>query len=150
MTSQTISMQEVAKHNTYDDCWIVIYDKVYNVTSFLSQHPGGISIIADHAGKLMTEMFETIHSKAMLATLPKECFIGIIDETTIDPSKDIAIVVNEQQLRRASIPSIDNLLNIYDFKAAASKVMSKQGWNYYVCGAEDEITLRENQEVFSR
>lgn len=31
-----ISLEEMSKHCSYDDCWIVIYDKVYDITNFIS------------------------------------------------------------------------------------------------------------------
>lgn len=31
------SLSEVADHDNYKDCWIVLYDRVYNVTEFLNQ-----------------------------------------------------------------------------------------------------------------
>lgn len=34
---QQISLDEVAKHDCYDDCWIIIYDRVYDITEFLHQ-----------------------------------------------------------------------------------------------------------------
>lgn len=36
-----ISAQEVSKHNTREDCWVIIHDKVYDLTNFLPEHPGG-------------------------------------------------------------------------------------------------------------
>lgn len=30
-----ITLDEVAFHDSIDDCWIVIYDRVYNVTDFM-------------------------------------------------------------------------------------------------------------------
>lgn len=40
-----ISLKEVADHDSYDDCWIVLYDRVYDVTNFL--HEVNINIRSD-------------------------------------------------------------------------------------------------------
>lgn len=45
------SYDEVAKHASRDDCYVVLYDKVYDVTDFLPDHPGGTQIILKYAGK---------------------------------------------------------------------------------------------------
>lgn len=39
--SRKISAQEVAKHCNIDDCWIVVNGKVYDLTKFAPNHPGG-------------------------------------------------------------------------------------------------------------
>jgi L-lactate dehydrogenase (cytochrome) len=45
---------EVVKHNKKSDCWIVLDSHVYEVTSFLSEHPGGMPIILRNAGTVST------------------------------------------------------------------------------------------------
>merc|ERR1712241_1537252 len=45
------TMEEVQKHTTKADCWVVVSGQVLNVTSFLSQHPGGELTILTFAGK---------------------------------------------------------------------------------------------------
>lgn len=36
-----LSTKEVSKHKTPDDCWIVVDNKVWDVTDFVEEHPGG-------------------------------------------------------------------------------------------------------------
>ncbi|KAJ6634887.1 Cytochrome b5 [Pseudolycoriella hygida] len=62
------SLSEVADHDTYDDCWIVLYDRVYNVTEFLHQHPGGIEMILEYAGRDGSVAFRG-HSKLAIESL---------------------------------------------------------------------------------
>lgn len=46
----------MSRHNTKDDAWIVIKNKVYDVTSYVEEHPGGDSIL-NHVGGDATEGF---------------------------------------------------------------------------------------------
>jgi len=59
--TQRFTMEEVSKHNTRYNCWIVLYGKVLDVTIFLAEHPGGEQAILNYAGKDATKTFELIH-----------------------------------------------------------------------------------------
>uniref|UniRef100_A0A034VVW9 cytochrome b5 n=1 Tax=Bactrocera dorsalis TaxID=27457 RepID=A0A034VVW9_BACDO len=62
-----IPLSVVAQHDEYSDCWIVIYDRVYDVTQFLRDHPGGEDIIMEHAGRDATLAFHgTGHSRSAI------------------------------------------------------------------------------------
>lgn len=37
-TEKKISLQELAKHSTANDCWIEINGKIYDVTEYLGKH----------------------------------------------------------------------------------------------------------------
>ena len=52
-----LTMQEVAKHATSSDCWVVVFDRVHNLTSFIPRHPGGPSRILVACGKNATDTF---------------------------------------------------------------------------------------------
>ncbi|OQR86262.1 sterol-4-alpha-carboxylate 3-dehydrogenase, decarboxylating isoform X1 [Achlya hypogyna] len=41
---------EVAVHNKETDAWIIVKDKVYDITEYVEDHPGGLSILNDAGG----------------------------------------------------------------------------------------------------
>jgi len=53
--------EEVAKNNTEKSCWVILFDKVYDVTTFMVDHPGGKDAIMLFAGKDATEEFDMLH-----------------------------------------------------------------------------------------
>jgi cytochrome b involved in lipid metabolism len=57
-TSTSFTSIEVNTHNTNTDCWTIIEDKIYNVTSFIDQHPGGERIL-QACGIDATTLFKT-------------------------------------------------------------------------------------------
>jgi cytochrome b involved in lipid metabolism len=55
----TLTSIEVTKHNSANDCWMIINGKVYDVTKAISAHPGGASPILKYCGKDGTIGFQT-------------------------------------------------------------------------------------------
>lgn len=54
-----LTSEAVASHATAKDCWIIVHDKVYDVSAFLSQHPGGTESLLPSCGNDATQGFET-------------------------------------------------------------------------------------------
>merc|ERR1719191_2036940 len=77
---QGYSLDEVAKHNTKDDCWVVVSGEVLNVTNFLSSHPGGELAIVTFAGKDATEEFNMIHPPDVIPKYAPDAIIGVVGE----------------------------------------------------------------------
>lgn len=50
----------MAEHNKETDAWLAIRSKVFNVTRYLSFHPGGREELMKGAGKDATELFEQV------------------------------------------------------------------------------------------
>lgn len=59
--SRVVTMEEVSRHNRPDDCWIIIGGVVYDVSEFLSVHPGGAGVLMEYAGRDCTEAFGRAH-----------------------------------------------------------------------------------------
>ena len=60
-TEATYTLAEVATRNTQANCWTVVFDKVYNITSYIKNHPGGASSISKICGKDGTSIFDNKH-----------------------------------------------------------------------------------------
>ncbi|XP_055381703.1 uncharacterized protein LOC129612208 [Condylostylus longicornis] len=76
---QIFTLKEVSKHQSYESCWIILYDRVYDVTKFRDLHPGGQDILFENAGRDATFAFHGIHSKLALLML-KDYLIGELPE----------------------------------------------------------------------
>ncbi|XP_021718371.1 cytochrome b5-like [Chenopodium quinoa] len=77
--TKLFSMEEAAEHNTKDDCWVVIDGKVYDVTSYLDDHPGGDDVLLTATGKDAKEEFEDAgHSQDARDEMEKY-FVGELD-----------------------------------------------------------------------
>ena len=62
--SKTLTLAEVATHDREEDCYLIIGNertggaKVYDVTKYLDEHPGGDAVLLELAGKYADDMFE--------------------------------------------------------------------------------------------
>ncbi|KAL0914122.1 hypothetical protein M5K25_017629 [Dendrobium thyrsiflorum] len=81
---------EVSKHSATKDCWLIIHGKVYDVTPFMDDHPGGDEVLLTATKKDASDDFEDVgHSNPARDLMDKYC-IGKIDESTI-PVKRVLI-----------------------------------------------------------
>lgn len=56
------TVSDVYNHNTKNDCYLIINNKVYDVSSYIGYHPAGSRVIASRCGKEVTGIFASIHS----------------------------------------------------------------------------------------
>mmetsp|Transcript_1843 Transcript_1843/g.2139 ORF Transcript_1843/g.2139 Transcript_1843/m.2139 type:complete len:648 (-) Transcript_1843:117-2060(-) len=73
--------EEVAKHNTDKDCWVILEDNVYDVTDFLDDHPGGKKAIMLYAGKDATKEFAMLHKPEILTKYAADFKLGPVAGT---------------------------------------------------------------------
>ncbi|PWN88910.1 putative cytochrome b5 [Acaromyces ingoldii] len=74
--SKTFEADEVKKHTSEQSAWVVVDGGVYDVTSFLDDHPGGKKILLRNCGKDSSEAFWTYHSEKVLAKTAAKMKIG--------------------------------------------------------------------------
>ncbi|XP_061366400.1 cytochrome B5-like protein [Gastrolobium bilobum] len=76
--SKSYSRTEVSLHNKRTDCWIIIENKVYDVTSYVEEHPGGDAILA-HAGDDSTEGFFGPQHATRVFDMIEDFYIGDLE-----------------------------------------------------------------------
>eukprot|EP00928_Gymnodinium_smaydae_P037530 TRINITY_DN26031_c0_g1_i1.p2 TRINITY_DN26031_c0_g1~~TRINITY_DN26031_c0_g1_i1.p2 ORF type:complete len:431 (-),score=110.44 TRINITY_DN26031_c0_g1_i1:82-1296(-) len=117
-----IPWEEVKKHTSSDDLWLMIDGRVYDVTPFLDLHPGGGQLIADAAGADATSIFEKTHGEGLRYSLKllNQFFIGVCtDASKAEPvDKDEPSPEFLQTLR-----SITGALHTFDEERASGVVM---------------------------
>lgn len=74
---------EVAKHNHQRDCWLIISGKVYDVTPFLEEHPGGDEVLLLATEKDATEDFETVGHSLSATEEMEKYYVGNVDMSTV-------------------------------------------------------------------
>ena len=50
--------EDVAEHKTAESTWVTYKDRVYDITQFLPDHPGGDDIVLKYAGKAVDEIMK--------------------------------------------------------------------------------------------
>ena len=137
----------VRRHDTPDDCWVILYGKVVNVTAFLPDHPGGSAIILKLAGTDATDRYDPIHPKNTLEeSLSEDAFLGTIDASTL-PKSDIASDASAGEQKYVPAP-VSDCLNMDEIEQLATQKMSKQAWAYYFSAADDHLSKELNNVAY--
>ncbi|KAG5419213.1 hypothetical protein I9W82_002980 [Candida metapsilosis] len=76
------SLSEIKKHDQPTDLWMVLYNKVYDVTDFCKYHLGGIEVLYDCGGSDATQAFEDVGHSDFAVEMLQPYLIGqvIADE----------------------------------------------------------------------
>jgi len=57
-----LTLEEVKKHDSGTSCWSIIYGNVFDLTKWITKHPGGAGVIRAICGKDGTSAFEGQHA----------------------------------------------------------------------------------------
>ncbi|KAF8456059.1 FMN-dependent dehydrogenase-domain-containing protein [Kalaharituber pfeilii] len=145
-----IDAKEVAKHNSRQSCWVILYGTVYDVTDFLDSHPGGAKVILKLAGKDATEEYDPIHPAGLLEeTLSKSQILGPVDPATIPSKPTSQSTPDKNPVSNDPLPPLSAQLNLADFIITAEKTLSPKAWAYYSSASDDLLTKTHNNTAFT-
>lgn len=77
--SDTLSFNDLKRHNNDRDCWIAVHSKIYDITNYLDSHPGGSSSLflskrldreTAHPLKSYSDLLEATQRQPMMKSMP--------------------------------------------------------------------------------
>ncbi|KAK7966270.1 L-lactate dehydrogenase (cytochrome) [Apiospora aurea] len=154
----------VTRHASPDDCWMVVNGKVYDLTKFAPEHPGGADIIYAWAGKDASAIYNEFHTPQRIESeLPASDKLGDLDESTVPetwrqpssspqspprPGAAPAAAAKEEEERRP--PPLSALINLRDFEDAFAQHGPAKSHAYIAGASNDLLTLRANARDWQR
>ncbi|XP_071104226.1 acyl-CoA (8-3)-desaturase-like [Haliotis cracherodii] len=104
------SLDDIRKHASREDRWIVIDDLVYDVTSWGKMHPGGEKLISNHAGEDATDAWVAFHNdRKAVSKYLRPLLVGKVREEErkvselIHDFRDLRQKVEDMGLFKASV-----------------------------------------------
>jgi 4-hydroxysphinganine ceramide fatty acyl 2-hydroxylase len=99
-TLPTLARSDVESHNTKKSCYVTIGTKVYDITTFIDDHPGGGDLILEYGGKdveaILKDELSHTHSEAAYEILD-ESLVGFmvtdkVEKTVVDSSEPYEVI----------------------------------------------------------
>lgn len=92
---------EIRKHSSKTDRWLVIDGRVYDVTRWAKKHPGGERLIATHSGQDATDAWEAFHiDQQAVAKYLKGMLVGIVKA---EENKECELIRDFRELRQKAV-----------------------------------------------
>ncbi|XP_044790738.2 cytochrome b5 isoform X1 [Bubalus bubalis] len=101
------TLEEIQKHNNSKSTWLILHYKVYDLTKFLEEHPGGEEVLREQAGGDATENFEDVGHSTDARELSKTFIIGELhpdDRSKISKPSESIITTIDSNPSASSIP----------------------------------------------
>ncbi|EGV59963.1 hypothetical protein PSN45_002311 [Yamadazyma tenuis] len=76
MSRPSYTCEQVKAHCQPKDLWMIVYNKVYDLTNFIELHPGGIEVMIDCGGVDATEAFDDVAHSDYALDMLQPYFVG--------------------------------------------------------------------------
>ncbi|KAI0514424.1 mitochondrial cytochrome-like protein b2 [Xylaria bambusicola] len=152
LTGRPISVEEVSAHQSLDDLWLVVEGVVYDFSEFAPEHPGGVNVLLQHAGRDATAAYLEAHSPSLIrTTLPPSRRVGILDRSTVTEewTRPPPTMEKPPTKVKGAKPPLSSLINAHDFRLAAQQSYTPKAWAFLTSAATDCLTYERNSATYN-
>jgi len=126
-----VTLAELRANNHKKCLWVLVHGKVYDVTKFLDEHPGGDEVILAESGQDATEAFEDVgHSDEARELLPG-MLVGEFEKNGELKLKSGAAAAQASRVSSAAVEQGSNLM----YWAPLGLLAAWFGYRFYTTGA---------------
>ncbi|KAK6064244.1 oxidoreductase NAD-binding domain-containing protein [Seiridium cupressi] len=101
------SAKDVASHKEADDCFMVIQGKVYDVTKYIHDHPGGADILVEAGGTDATEAFDNAGHSEDAFEIMEQYQVGILKGASKKSApKPVKVIATPKKSAKAKSQSV--------------------------------------------
>ncbi|GIK00085.1 hypothetical protein Aspvir_004100 [Aspergillus viridinutans] len=123
-----LTVENVAGHKTRDDLWVIIHGKVYDLTKYIRDHPGGADVLLDVAGTDATSAYEDVGHSEDADEIMQTYLVGTLKDATQFVRKSAVRVIQPTSLPVGESNSSSRVRKV----AAAGSVAGFLSLLYYV------------------
>ncbi|GFG22436.1 NADH-cytochrome b5 reductase 1 [Aspergillus udagawae] len=120
--------EDVAGHKTRDDLWVIIHGKVYDITKYIRDHPGGADVLIDVAGTDATAAYEDVGHSEDADEIMQTYLVGTLKDATQFVRKSAVRVIQPTSLPVVKGSSSSRVRKV----AAAGSVAGFLSLLYYI------------------
>ena len=91
-----------------NDCWIILFGNVYNITNFLVEHPGGMDILIENSSKDATADFLAKGHTDYARSLLEPYLVGKYDNSK-DPEYLVSRPITSSLIKKKKVITQDDL-----------------------------------------
>ncbi|KAF7523543.1 hypothetical protein PCG10_006521 [Penicillium crustosum] len=100
---KVFSVDDVASHKDRTDLWVIIHGKVYDLTKYVRDHPGGADVLYDVAGADASEAYDEVGHSEDADEILKTFLIG-----TVKDAQEVKAPKKVVRLIQATTPKKEN------------------------------------------
>ncbi|KAJ1909676.1 hypothetical protein IWQ60_011042 [Tieghemiomyces parasiticus] len=139
MSTVTVyTADQVAVHNKKSDLWCILDGKVYDITKFVDEHPGGEEVLLEHAGIDCSDAFEDVGHSEDAREMLAEFYVGDLDGASVPAGPPKAPVAKSTAASAANQKQNDTGSGFTQFALPLAILVAYFAYKYYAGAVQAE------------